>query len=206
MPKCWRSARRPASSSSERLDAADLYVTLEPCAMCAGAISFAAHPQAVFRRGRRERRRGGQRRALFRVTHLPSCAGNLSRHRRGQIVRAAEGFLSRPALDELRLIKATEPDRARCRRPSCVASLLRRRSFLYSSSPSSSAAAVAAGTRYSSGGSLSILRTVGLPCCDSASLRLNSSACFLESTPAAMPESDRLAEPTALRAGRTAPH
>ena len=26
--------------SSERLDAADLYVTLEPCVMCAGAISF----------------------------------------------------------------------------------------------------------------------------------------------------------------------
>ncbi len=27
--------------SAERLDGADLYVTLEPCAMCAGAISFA---------------------------------------------------------------------------------------------------------------------------------------------------------------------
>jgi tRNA(adenine34) deaminase len=26
---------------SERLDACDLYVTLEPCAMCAGAVSFA---------------------------------------------------------------------------------------------------------------------------------------------------------------------
>lgn len=30
-----------AASGSERLDEADLYVTLEPCAMCAAAISFA---------------------------------------------------------------------------------------------------------------------------------------------------------------------
>jgi len=29
------------SLGNERLDACDLYVTLEPCAMCAGAISFA---------------------------------------------------------------------------------------------------------------------------------------------------------------------
>ena len=30
-----------AAQGSERLDGADLYVTLEPCAMCAAAISFA---------------------------------------------------------------------------------------------------------------------------------------------------------------------
>ena len=36
-------ALRAAGSllNSERLDGCDLYVTLEPCAMCAGAISFA---------------------------------------------------------------------------------------------------------------------------------------------------------------------
>ena len=30
-----------AKLGSERLDACDLYVTLEPCAMCAGAVAFA---------------------------------------------------------------------------------------------------------------------------------------------------------------------
>lgn len=30
-----------AALDSERLDGCDLYVTLEPCAMCAGAVSFA---------------------------------------------------------------------------------------------------------------------------------------------------------------------
>ena len=30
-----------AALGSERLDGCDLYVTLEPCAMCAGAVSFA---------------------------------------------------------------------------------------------------------------------------------------------------------------------
>jgi tRNA(adenine34) deaminase len=30
-----------ASLGSERLDACDLYATLEPCAMCAGAVAFA---------------------------------------------------------------------------------------------------------------------------------------------------------------------
>ena len=35
-----RRTRRP-SLGSERLDDCDLYVTLEPCAMCAGAVAFA---------------------------------------------------------------------------------------------------------------------------------------------------------------------
>jgi tRNA(adenine34) deaminase len=33
--------RAAASLGSERLDGCDLYVTLEPCAMCAGALAFA---------------------------------------------------------------------------------------------------------------------------------------------------------------------
>ena len=41
MPRCWRSAQAAAALGSERLIDCDLYVTLEPCAMCAAAISFA---------------------------------------------------------------------------------------------------------------------------------------------------------------------
>ena len=41
MPRCWSSAPRRRAIGSQRLVGADLYVTLEPCAMCAAAISFA---------------------------------------------------------------------------------------------------------------------------------------------------------------------
>ena len=41
MPNCWRSAQAAAALGSERLTDCDLYVTLEPCAMCAAAMSFA---------------------------------------------------------------------------------------------------------------------------------------------------------------------
>jgi tRNA(Arg) A34 adenosine deaminase TadA len=37
-----------AALGSERLDDADLFVTLEPCAMCAGAISFARIRRVYF--------------------------------------------------------------------------------------------------------------------------------------------------------------
>jgi tRNA(Arg) A34 adenosine deaminase TadA len=40
MPKCWRFAPRPGAGQ-ERLDGCELWVTLEPCAMCAGAIAHA---------------------------------------------------------------------------------------------------------------------------------------------------------------------
>ena len=40
-----------AALGSERLDACDLYVTLEPCAMCAAAISFARIRRLYFAAG-----------------------------------------------------------------------------------------------------------------------------------------------------------
>ena len=50
-----------AKLGSWRLDAAVLYVTLEPCAMCAGAIVLARVPRVVYGAHRPEGRRGGQR-------------------------------------------------------------------------------------------------------------------------------------------------
>ena len=41
MPRWWRSAAAAEALGSERLVDCDLYVTLEPCTMCAAAISFA---------------------------------------------------------------------------------------------------------------------------------------------------------------------
>ena len=41
MPKCSAIRAAAAALGSERLTDCDLYVTLEPCAMCAAAMSFA---------------------------------------------------------------------------------------------------------------------------------------------------------------------
>ena len=47
-PRSSRCARRPARVGSWRVLDAVLYVTLEPCAMCAGAIVLARVPRVVF--------------------------------------------------------------------------------------------------------------------------------------------------------------
>lgn len=44
--------------NSNRLRGLDMYVTLEPCTMCAAAISFALHCAFVHWRRRSQRRRG----------------------------------------------------------------------------------------------------------------------------------------------------
>ena len=49
----------------ERLTGCDLYVTLEPCAMCAGGDFLRPPPPALFRRRGRKGRRGRERAALF---------------------------------------------------------------------------------------------------------------------------------------------
>ena len=80
MPRCWRSARpRPRSAPSGSTDC-DLYVTLEPCAMCAARGLLRPHPPALLRRRRSQGRRGRQRREVFRLADLPSSAGGLWRH------------------------------------------------------------------------------------------------------------------------------
>ena len=46
-PRSWRCARPRAALGSWRVLDATLYVTLEPCAMCAGAIVLARVPRVV---------------------------------------------------------------------------------------------------------------------------------------------------------------
>jgi tRNA(adenine34) deaminase len=59
-----------ATTGSERLDAADLYVTLEPCAMCAAAISFARIRRLYFGAGDPK---GGGVEHGSRVFSQPTC-------------------------------------------------------------------------------------------------------------------------------------
>ena len=77
---------------SERLTECDLHVTLEPCAMCAAAISFARIRTALLRRARPQGRRGRQRRALLRVADLPPPARGLWRHQRSRLRHVAAGI------------------------------------------------------------------------------------------------------------------
>ena len=78
---CEMLAIRQAAAclGTERLTDCDLYVTLEPCAMCARGDLVRAHPAALLRRGRPEGRRGGQWRAIFRLADVSPSAGGLWR-------------------------------------------------------------------------------------------------------------------------------
>ena len=87
-----------ARLGSERLIDCDLYVTLEPCAMCAAAISFARLRRLYFGAAGPQGRRRRAWPALLRAAHLPSRARNLWRHRRGPRRRAPEALLRRAAV------------------------------------------------------------------------------------------------------------
>ena len=63
-----------------RLTQCDLYVTLEPCAMCAGAISHARLRRLYYAAPDPKGRRRRTRPALLFAGDLPACAGNLRRH------------------------------------------------------------------------------------------------------------------------------
>ncbi len=76
----WRCARRPRSIGSWRVLDAVLYVTLEPCAMCAGAIVLARVPRVVFgatrsEGGRLRQRAGRDSASRGSTTGLRSRAG-----------------------------------------------------------------------------------------------------------------------------------
>ena len=77
---------------SERLVDCDLYVTLEPCTMCAGAISLARIRRLYY--GAADPKGGAVefRRAVLCIADLPSRAGGLFGGRRERGGDAAAGF------------------------------------------------------------------------------------------------------------------
>jgi len=76
-----------ASIQSSRLDGATLYVTVEPCLMCAGALLQARIKRLVF--GAREARTGG----------VVSIADTLMNASNTHHIAVTEGVLAEPAAD-----------------------------------------------------------------------------------------------------------
>ena len=80
-----------AATGSERLDNADLYVTLEPCAMCAAAMSFARIRRLYFGAG--DPKGGGVEhgaRIFSQPTchHAPEVYGGIEESRAAALLRA----------------------------------------------------------------------------------------------------------------------
>lgn len=80
-----------ARSGSWRLDGAALYVTLEPCAMCAGAIVLARVPRVVY--GATDPKAGAAGSVLDvlgepRLNHRPEVAGGLLASESADLLRS----------------------------------------------------------------------------------------------------------------------
>jgi tRNA(adenine34) deaminase len=80
-----------AATGSERLDSADLYVTLEPCAMCAAAVSFARIRRLYFGAG--DPKGGGVEHGARIFTqptchHAPEVYGEIEESRAAELLRA----------------------------------------------------------------------------------------------------------------------
>ena len=95
-----------AALGSERLPGLDLYVTLEPCAMCAAAIAAARIARLYY--GAPDPKSGGVEHGARVFAHPPGPpqARGLRRHRRARVRRAAARLLRRAPL---RPRTATDP-------------------------------------------------------------------------------------------------
>ena len=92
---------------TERLVDCDLYVTLEPCTMCAGAISFARIRRLYY--GAADPKGGAVDSGVrfFALADLPSRAGGLFRGRRNQGGGAVEGVFPGEAVSGSRRATST---------------------------------------------------------------------------------------------------
>jgi tRNA(adenine34) deaminase len=80
-----------ASAGLKRLEGADLYVTLEPCAMCAAAISFARLRRLYFGAGDPKGgavEHGPRFFAQATCHHRPEVYGGIGERRAGELLRA----------------------------------------------------------------------------------------------------------------------
>jgi hypothetical protein len=80
---------------SWRLSGCTLYVTLEPCAMCAGALVLARGRPGRLRRLGREGRHGGLGRGRAAAPAAEPSAGGARRRARGRVRGGAAGLLHR---------------------------------------------------------------------------------------------------------------
>ena len=99
MPRLLAIRAAAAALGSERLTDCDLYVTLEPCAMCAAAISFARIRRLYF--GAADPKGGAVENGV-RFFAAPTChhrPGDLRRHQRERMRGAAEGVFPGAAID-----------------------------------------------------------------------------------------------------------
>ena len=87
-----------AAIGSERLVGCDLYVTLEPCAMCAGAISHARIRRLYYAAPDPKGGAVDHGPQFLPPADLPSRAGSLRRHPRERGGGDAESLLRRAAL------------------------------------------------------------------------------------------------------------
>ena len=124
MPRCWRSAPPAPSSGPSASTGLDIYVTLEPCAMCAAAIAAARLARLCY--GAADRKSGGVEHGArvfvhAQTHHRPEV---YRRHRRTRVLGADARLLRRTAVGSR---DGYPPSAAACRSHSSAGSAPSRR-------------------------------------------------------------------------------